>query len=94
MLVVKQEVIAVAFRPHTLLPLDNCLYALQATIPYLSRSALHRCFQRHSVNRLPLGEDEQSPPKKKFKDYTIGSLHVNFAEVRTEKDRQYLIFGH
>ena len=29
----------VAFRRHTLLPLDDCLYALQATIPHLTRSS-------------------------------------------------------
>ena len=29
---VEQEAIIVAFRKHTLLPLDDCLYALQATI--------------------------------------------------------------
>jgi Helix-turn-helix domain len=29
---VEQEAIVVAFRKHTLLPLDDCLYALQATI--------------------------------------------------------------
>ncbi len=32
---VEQEAIIVAFRKHTLLPLDDCLYALQATIPEL-----------------------------------------------------------
>jgi transposase-like protein len=42
-----QEAIIVAFRRHTLLPLDDCLYALQATLPQLTRSALHRCLQRH-----------------------------------------------
>ena len=31
----------VALRRHTPLPLDDCLYALQATIPHLTRSALH-----------------------------------------------------
>ena len=60
-LTAEQEAIAVAFRRHTLLPLDDCLYALQATIPLLSRSALHRCFQRHGISRLPLSEDGQSP---------------------------------
>ena len=29
----EEEALAVAFRKHTLLPLDDCLYALQATIP-------------------------------------------------------------
>ena len=37
-------------RKHTLLPLDDCLYALQTTIPHLTRSALHRCLQRHGIS--------------------------------------------
>src|SRR5882757_6453284 len=40
---VEEEAVVVAFRRHTLLPLDDCLYALQATIPHLTRSSLHRC---------------------------------------------------
>lgn len=38
-----EEAAIVAFRHHTLLPLDDCLYALQPSIPHLTRSALHRC---------------------------------------------------
>ena len=34
-----------------LLPLDDCLYALQATIPQLTRSSLHRCFKVERMNR-------------------------------------------
>ena len=52
-LAVEDEAIIVAFRRHTLLPLDDCLYALQATIPHLTRSSLHRCLQRHGISRLP-----------------------------------------
>ena len=52
-LTVEDEAIIVAFRRHTLLPLDDCLYSLQATIPHLSRSSLHRCLQRHDISRLP-----------------------------------------
>ena len=47
---------AVAFRKHTLLPLDDCLYAL--TIPHLTRSSLHRLFQRHEISRLSAIEGE------------------------------------
>jgi len=51
----------VAFREdtlkHTLLPLDDCLYTLQATIPHVTRSSLHRCLQRHGISRLPDVED-------------------------------------
>ena len=57
---VEQEAIIVAFRLHTLLPLDDCLYALQATIPQLTRSgechpdntALHLEFLLHLWGKL------------------------------------------
>lgn len=61
-----EEAIIVAFRWHTLLPLDDCLYALQPTIPHLTRSSLHRCLQRHGISRLPDVEGDKAP-KKKFK---------------------------
>ena len=35
----EEEAVVVAFRRHTLLPLDDCLYALQPTIPHLTRSS-------------------------------------------------------
>jgi transposase InsO family protein len=84
----EEEAAAVAFRQHTQLPLDDCLYALQASIPRLTRSALHRLFQRHGVSRLP--DPEPAEKKKKFKAYPIGYLHVDFAEVRTEQGKLYL----
>ena len=63
---VEEEAVIVTFRKHTLLPLDDCLYALQPTIPTLTRSSLHRCLQRHGISRLPEVEGEQ-PAKTKFK---------------------------
>ena len=48
-----EEAMVVAFRRHTLLPLDDCLHTLQPSIPHLTRSALHRCLQRHGICRLP-----------------------------------------
>lgn len=48
-----EEAIIVAFRKPTLLPLDDCLYALQPTIPHLSRSSLHRCLSRHGRTPRP-----------------------------------------
>ncbi len=35
----EEEAMIVAFRRHTLLPLDDCLYALQPSIPHLTRSS-------------------------------------------------------
>lgn len=54
----------VAFRKQTLLPLDDCLYALQATIPHLTRSPLHRCLQRHGISRLPKAHREAPPTER------------------------------
>jgi len=88
-LTIEEEAIIVAFRRHTLLPLDDCLYALQATIPHLTRSSLHRCLQRHGIGRLPDVEGDK-PAKKKFKVYPIGYFHIDIAEVRTEEGKLYL----
>jgi transposase-like protein len=76
----EEEALIVAFRKHTLLPLDDCLYALQATIPHLTRSSLHRCFQRHGISRLPETQGDK-PAKRKFKSYPIGYFHLDIAEV-------------
>ena len=69
--------------------IDDCLYALQATLPHLTRSSLHRCLQRHGISRLPEVEDGKTA-KRKFKDYPIGSFHIDIAEVRTQEGRLYL----
>ena len=84
-----EEAIIVAFRKHTLLPLDDCLYALQATIPHLKRSSLHRCLQRHGISRLPDIEGDK-PGKRKFKAYPIGFFRIDIAEVRIEEGKLYL----
>ena len=89
LLKVEEEAIIVAFRKHTLLPLDDCLYALQATIPHLTRSSLHRCLQRHGISRLPDVEGDK-PAKKKFKSYPIGFFHIDIAEVQTAEGKLYL----
>ena len=79
----------VAFRRHTLLPLDDCLYALQPSIPHLTRSALHRCLQRHGISRLPDMEGDK-PKRSKFKRYPIGFFHIDIAEVQTAEGKLYL----
>ena len=88
-LTVEDEAIAVAFRRHTLLPLDDCLYALQAAIPHLTRSSLHRCYQRHGISRLPDIEGDK-PAKKTFKAYPIGFFHIDIAEVQTAQGKLFL----
>ena len=85
-LTLEQEAIIVAFRRHTLLPLDDCLYALQPTIPHLTRSSLHRCLERHGISRLPEIEGDK-PARKRFASYAIGYFHIDIAEVRTEEGK-------
>jgi len=84
----EEEALIVAFRKHTLLPLDDCLYVLQETIPHLTRSALHRCLQRHGISRLP--EITEKAKKSRFKPYPIGYFHLDIAEVQTEEGKLYL----
>ena len=86
---IDQEAVIVAFRRHSLLPLDDCLYALQPAIPHLTRSSLHRCLQRHGISRLPDIEGDL-PAKKKFKAYPIGFFHIDIAEVRSGEGKLYL----
>ena len=85
---IEEEAICVAFRKHTLLPLDDCLYALQASIPHLTRSSLHRLFQRHDISRLPAVDGDK--PKKRFKAYPIGYFHIDIAEVRTAEGKLHM----
>ena len=85
----EEEAVVVAFRRHTLLPLDDCLYALQPTIAHLTRSSLHRCLQRHGVSRLPQMEGDKEP-RRTFKTYPIGFFHVDIAEVQTAQGKLYL----
>src|ERR1700761_2009570 len=75
-----EEAIVVEFRRRTLLPLDDVLGCLRDTIPNLSRSALHRCLQRHGISRLPAAETAQT--RKRFKTYEIGSVHIDSCALR------------
>ena len=63
----EEEALVVAFRRHSLLPLDDCLYAPATTlIPQIwTRSSLHRCLQRHEISRLPQVEGEASAKRKR-----------------------------
>jgi hypothetical protein len=81
-----EEAVIVAFRRMSQLPVDDCLYALQPTIPHLSRSSLHRCLQRHGLSRMPAMEGDK-PTYKRFKRYPIGYFHIDTAQVQTAQGR-------
>ncbi len=67
-----EEAMCVGFRKHAMLPLDDCLYALQFKLPHLSRSTLHRLLRRHGVGRLP-----ERPAS------ALGDFYIDAAAIRT-----------
>ena len=92
-----QEVLVVELRRSLLLPLDDLLVVVREFIqPDLSRSALSRCLRRMGVGNLrdlmpkPEGSDS---PKKRFKDYEPGFIHMDIKYLPMmpdEKQRKYL----
>ena len=82
-----EEAMCVAFRKHALLPLDDCLYALQLQFPQLTRSGLHRLYQRHGVSRLPAIETDSSRERNRTGRLPIGNFYVDTAPVRTGSGR-------
>jgi hypothetical protein len=63
---IEEEAIIVASGGTRFWPLDDCLYALQPTLPHLTRSSLHRCPQRHGIARLPDTAGDK-PKRSRFK---------------------------
>jgi hypothetical protein len=84
-----EEAMIVALRRHTLLPLDDCLYALQPSISHLTRSSLHRCLQRHGISRLPDMEGDK-PERQKFKRYPIGYFHIGLVTVTFRSPNSFM----
>ena len=90
MLSAEEEAIIVAFRRHTLLPLDDCLYALQPTIPHLTRSspASLPAASRH----LPLAGDRRatSPQRSGSRPTRSATSTSTSPRCRTEQGKLYL----
>ena len=87
-----EEAIVVEFRRRTLLPLDDVLGCLRGTIPALSRSALHRCLQRHGISRLPQG-DERASKRKRFAETKIGYVPIDVCELRLSGGKLFMFLA-
>ena len=59
---------------------------------HLTRSALHRCLQRHGISSL-LDIEGDKPKRQRLKRYPIGFFHVDIAEVQTAEGKLYLFVG-
>lgn len=83
-----EERIITAFRRHTLLPIDDCLYTLQATIPHLTRSSLHRCFRRYRVNNL--SQLTGHPVSRRATpDAALGDFYIDITPASTAEGTRY-----
>jgi transposase InsO family protein len=87
-----EEAIVVEFRRRTLLPLDDVLGCLREAIPTLSRSALHRCLQRHGISRLPQG-DERASKRRRFTETRIGYVHIDVCELRLAQGKLFMFLA-
>ena len=87
-----EEAIVVEFRRPTLLPLDDVLGCLREAISTLSRSALHRCLQRHGISRLPQGEEKTSK-RERFAETRIGYVHIDVCELRLSQGKLFMFLA-
>ena len=51
----------------------------------VSRSSLHRLFQRRGISRLADVRDK--PSRSTFKTYAVGYVHIDIAELWTEEGK-------
>jgi transposase InsO family protein len=102
---IAQEAIVIEIRKTLFLPLDDLLVVTREFLhPKVSRAGLARCLKRHGVSNLnqmkraraeELGE-EVVPPKKTFKDYEPGFVHVDvkyLPKMQDQESRGYLLVG-
>ena len=75
-----------------MLPLDDVLGWLRATLPQLSRSALHRCPRRHDISRLPQGE-ERASKRVRFAEAGLGYVHIGACELRSAEGKVHLLLA-
>ncbi len=85
-----QEVVTVTLRRTLLWSLDDLLVVVREFLnPAVSRSGLDRCLRRHGVSNLreliPKIEGELAP-KKSFKDYLPGFIHVDIKYLPPMQD--------
>ena len=93
-----QEAIVLALRQSLYLPLDDLLFVTRQHInPDVARSGIARLLKREGMSRLedviPKAEGETITPKKTFKDYEPGFIHIDITylpQMPDETSRRYL----
>jgi transposase len=93
-----QEAVVLSLRQTLYLPLDDLLFITRQYInPEVSRSGIARLLKREGMARLedviPKAEGETIAPKKTFKDYEPGFVHIDMKylpQMPDETSRRYL----
>jgi transposase InsO family protein len=93
-----QEAVVLSLRQTLYLPLDDLLFITRQYInPEVSRSGIARLLKREGMARLedviPKAEGETISPKKTFKDYEPGFIHIDIKylpQMPDETARRYL----
>jgi transposase InsO family protein len=93
-----EEAIVVEIRCWMLLPLDDLLVITREFVnPKVSRAGLTRCLTRHGVGNLKKliakqqadnGELPEAKPKKTFKDYEPGFVHIDIKYLPKMPDEE------
>jgi transposase-like protein len=85
-----EETLVCELRTSLQLPLDDVVEVMRRCIrPTLSRSAIHRCLQRHGISRRP------KPDKPKvglFEQATVGFIHVDLKHLPALERRKSYAF--
>jgi transposase InsO family protein len=93
-----QEAIVLALRQSLYLPLDDLLFITKQYInPAVSRAGIARLLKREGMSRLTdliaTAEGEKITPKKTFRDYEPGFIHIDIKylpQMPDETSRRYL----
>ena len=65
---------------------------LREAIPKLSRSALHRCLERHGISPLPRAAEATSK-RRRFAETTIGYVHFVICELRLAEGTLFMFLA-
>ena len=85
-----EEALVIELRSLLALPLDDIVEAMRRCVnPKLSRSAIHRCLQRHGISRIPKPD---KPKPGRFEEAKIGFIHIDLKHLPALERRKAYVF--
>lgn len=87
-----EEAIICELRRDLRLPLDDIVHVMKSCVnAALSRSAIHRCLQRHGLS-APLKEPEPVSKAAPFADEPCGFIHMDLKHLPTLQNQRSYVF--